>query len=552
MEHIRVRNLRCIADTQTIKIKPMTLLVGANSSGKSSFLRVFPLLRQSAETRTLSGLLLNEGDVNFGFFNEAIHRDADPPELALKFGFTLRPGRYQGGAWNQFLIEPLPATCELTYAKRVKDPRYPSLRSVRMTLGSDSSPDTIEICADEDGKITKLSVNDFQANGESAQLRLLVRRGMVPVLTRSLDDKNGADSSVDVDVSEAGPFERLLLKETDVLFHGRTTTETRLSTLRSLRIGNAEKMLIAMKEIVGVASWRERVSHWVTGTPTFRKVRNLLLANVASELLSSMNVYVSQSARTVHYFQPVRASVQRDYLSRDVPVDNVDPSGLNVAMFLASLEEVAQRKFRHWMLKHFRFEVFPQRVGDGARIALRMKEAGSDTEFNLADMGFGFSQMLPFLVQIWSLVEFESVRRRFVFRQHLLMNAAVPLTYLIAIEQPELHLHPALQARIADLFVAMTKISRENSLPLSFMLETHSPTIVERIGQLVEANELRPEDVQVLLFERGRDGKGANTADVRTVAFDREGVLQDWPFGFLSPPPSPAYQPSPSTDRSSN
>ena len=47
MDAIRIENLRCLADTGLIDIKPITLLVGANSSGKSTFLRAFPLLRQS-------------------------------------------------------------------------------------------------------------------------------------------------------------------------------------------------------------------------------------------------------------------------------------------------------------------------------------------------------------------------------------------------------------------------------------------------------------------------------------------------------------------------
>ena len=84
-------------------------------------------------------------------------------------------------------------------------------------------------------------------------------------------------------------------------------------------------------------------------------------------------------------------------------------------MVLASLGPTALSKFREWMLHHFGFEVYPQSVGDGARIALRMKEAGSDAEFNLADMGFGFSQMLPFLFQIWYVVERDSRRATGVY-----------------------------------------------------------------------------------------------------------------------------------------
>ncbi|WP_406569170.1 AAA family ATPase [Aeromonas caviae] len=49
MKAIRIKNLRCFNDTGYIEIKPINLLIGLNSTGKSSFARVFPLLKQSIE-----------------------------------------------------------------------------------------------------------------------------------------------------------------------------------------------------------------------------------------------------------------------------------------------------------------------------------------------------------------------------------------------------------------------------------------------------------------------------------------------------------------------
>lgn len=47
MEKLRFRNYRCFEDTGGVEIKPVTVLIGANSSGKSSFLEFFPLMKQS-------------------------------------------------------------------------------------------------------------------------------------------------------------------------------------------------------------------------------------------------------------------------------------------------------------------------------------------------------------------------------------------------------------------------------------------------------------------------------------------------------------------------
>ena len=550
MDQIRVSNLRCIADSGMVEIKPITLLVGANSSGKSSFLRVFPLLKQSVETQTISGLLLNEGDVDFGFFNEAIHGGAS--ELKLEFSFIIKNGLYQGGELNPFLAAPLPITCELTYAKRAIDQHYPFLRSVVLTMRSQDAFDEIKVVADEEGKISKFKVNEFEANDELLNWRLRVGRGVVPGLIQELvDDVNSTGLQPDED-SENELFDANLIEATKNLFHIESSKEMRLGTLRNIRIGVRQDMLTAMKDIHGANYWNQQVSNWTLETPMFRKVRELLLGRTARKLLSSARIHVSQLARSVHYFQPVRASVMRDYSSRDVEVGSVDPSGLNVAMVLASLRTDAQQQFRDWMSTHFGFEVFPKKVGDGARIALRMKESGTGMEFNLADMGFGFSQMLPFLLEIWTLVEYKPRRRR--FRGSPVTNLAIPTSWIIAIEQPELHLHPALQARVADLFVAMAVLSRERDVPVRFFLETHSPTIIERIGQHVEGGRLKSEDVQVLLFERGLENQQASTASVQSVTFDSKGVLQDWPFGFLSAPfdPLPELPPAPASMQSAS
>lgn len=536
MESIRVSNLRCLADSTAIEIKPISLLVGANSSGKSTFLRVFPLLKQSHEMRSLGGLVLNEGDVNFGYFNEAIHKGAEPAELKITFGFTMQQGLYQGAQWNRFLANPMEANCELTYAKRAKDQRYPRLRAVLLTLKTGKVTDTIEISAEEEGNISKFLVNDLQCHDHVGSLRLRINRGIVPSLELALD-KEGPDSAFDVVEPVKGPLDKRLLSETNYLFHGGTLRETRLAMFHSIPIGSPHEMLKFMRN-AGPSTWQASARTWNIGSPTFCKVRNLLIAERMGDLLGSVNAHVTQLARSVHYFHPIRASVERDYLSRDVSVTAVDPSGINVAMVLASMSTEAVDKFRQWTRKYLGFEVFQESVGDGARIALRMKDVESGTEFNLADTGFGFSQMLPFLVQIWNLVEgrkFHTNRMRFV-QYGGNTRQAIPVSYLIAIEQPELHLHPALQARLADLIVAMARLSKEENLPVRFMLETHSPTIIERIGQSIDNSGISPDDVQVVLFGPDKEHPGTNTSNVRVTSFDSEGVLRDWPFGFLSAP----------------
>lgn len=74
LQSIRLRNLRSFADTDNspyIDLKPITVLIGKNSSGKSTFLRSLPLLRQSVEAHTTGPILWYSSYVDFGAFSEA-------------------------------------------------------------------------------------------------------------------------------------------------------------------------------------------------------------------------------------------------------------------------------------------------------------------------------------------------------------------------------------------------------------------------------------------------------------------------------------------------
>ena len=74
MESLRLKNYRCFEDTGDIPIKPLTFLVGSNSSGKSSFLKFFPLLKQSVSVRKRGVFLWNGHYVDFKDFKNTLRQ----------------------------------------------------------------------------------------------------------------------------------------------------------------------------------------------------------------------------------------------------------------------------------------------------------------------------------------------------------------------------------------------------------------------------------------------------------------------------------------------
>ncbi len=144
---------------------------------------------------------------------------------------------------------------------------------------------------------------------------------------------------------------------------------------------------------------------------------------------------------------------------------------------------------------------------------LLLTDLRSDTYVTHRDIGVGMSQIMPILVYVYGSK-----------KQHIL------------IEQPEIHLHPALQAELGDVFIESALGDAQNR----FILETHSEHLILRImkrmrqmarGELPEEHPfgVRPEDVAILYVEPGEEG-----AVVKVLELDEEGQLLDpWPGGFF-------------------
>jgi predicted ATP-dependent endonuclease of OLD family len=143
---------------------------------------------------------------------------------------------------------------------------------------------------------------------------------------------------------------------------------------------------------------------------------------------------------------------------------------------------------------------------------LVMYDRRSKTLVSHRDVGIGISQVLPVLAYSFAFEE-----------------------KLFAIEQPEIHLHPALQSELADVFIESALGERRNT----FLLETHSEHLLLRVMRRMRetfestlpegCRAVRPEDVMVLFVEPD----GARSI-VREMPLNERGELvKAWPGGFF-------------------
>lgn len=95
----------------------------------------------------------------------------------------------------------------------------------------------------------------------------------------------------------------------------------------------------------------------------------------------------------------------------------------------------------------------------------------------------------------------------------------------ITIQQPELHIHPAMQSELGSFLVDIAAKRKQNQL----LVETHSEHILLRVQRLIRRGDVDPKDVALLFVGEGPDG-----VEVRRIALRTDGSLSEWPDGFLA------------------
>lgn len=143
--------------------------------------------------------------------------------------------------------------------------------------------------------------------------------------------------------------------------------------------------------------------------------------------------------------------------------------------------------------------------GDGGRLyETKMRIKGTAYDASLADVGVGVSQVLPVIVQLYF----------------------APYGSLLLFEQPEIHLHPSVQAALADLFIEATE-----TMGHQVIIESHSEHFLVRMQRrIAEATTSIASRDNIKLFVCSIEKKASVAKELE---MDEYGKIHNWPEDFF-------------------
>ncbi|WP_421928786.1 AAA family ATPase [Neoaquamicrobium sediminum] len=515
-----VNNLRRLIAVPRIEIRPLTILLGRNSAGKSTFLRSISLLRQSIETNSSAPILWYGNYVDFGNYKSAVSDNDVSNEITFSFGidnFNKYTNRQNYLGIRKDVVIPQAVQYGNILIDYIIGGDGDSTYRSEIRLEVKEIDTVLEI---EFGS-RKPFVSNIKINGDTFKVIPDNYRIFIPnneLFGRPTFFAVGKDESLNFEhirdvfrgaiEKEIGNIDarvgrHRITKEADRILNQRSLSPAALKELSKADTQTFRQFYTSLPQ-----RWR---------SPKLKKLDEICRVHHSFEVLDALSFSLNSLFRSVEYIGPARARSERFYRQQELEVSEISPDGRNLPMFLASLDPFTLSSFSSWVERVFGYGVSVQK--NEGHISINLEQAGKSV--NVLDTGYGVSQILPVLTQIWWMQQPDRYRRRSVSANRLDVKT-------LLIEQPELHLHPAHQALIADVFVDALK---NESAPVSFVVETHSESLINRLGELVSLGLVSADDVQIAIFGDDQNGEGQQVA---ISTFGPDGVLQNWPHGFFN------------------
>ncbi len=558
------------AEGTRLELAPITLLFGANSSGKSTILQALQYVREVLERRNANPDRTVYGGefIDLGGFRNLVHQRDLTRRIGIKLELELnraripdlvpepwedwQPGQTQDeeGIWE--FHELLQTTKDRTEAVSIGlEIGWSDARRTAVVVGYEAGVNGVwlaRITASDDGRDVSIRINKdnpifvryatqedidtiaaaFDDWIDPSDLQAPNSAGAIQVKGASTNMADAADDNHAYSV-----FGQILARVRDA------GMERPGSGLRQWLIG-FDSALPRLGDLLAIPASGSGGS------------ANIYIARDFTAFLSSLvvgpGVLLRDQLRKLRYLGPIRNVPIREFDAALTPDEARWADGTaawetlltgdadlvsEVSLWMSSPDkldtgyEIERRQTKEvhagaldWLLAAADSDA-PLRLDPKLSTELRalperrrldLIEATTGMRVQPRDVGIGISQVLPVVVATLE-----------------------PSASLVAIEQPELHIHPAVQVGLGDLLIEGAK-----QRGISFLIETHSEHLILRLLRRIRettAAELPPglsrvaaSDINVLYVERS----DSEQVEIRPIGIDENGkFLGRWPKGFF-------------------
>ncbi|KKM22284.1 hypothetical protein LCGC14_1626880 [marine sediment metagenome] len=532
IEEIGIKHFKGIKHVERLKIKPISLFCGKNSSGKTSILESILLIKQSSEkNQSFNELILNGKYVRLGAFKDISWKNHTEGEIS--FTFKLRKEK---DIKNKKVTS---SKIELKFKRKDSSTLFDDVMLNQMILKvmkkgqkhkilsiDKSNPKTQiltwDLSEDFDLEIsTHQGKIDYQEDSEGKFFGIIHKFENTIIFTRPVSLK-----------IEDQQFYKITQKKNHPLIKIKEKIKSLIENFPNIEVEKKKNTLEELKNILKERKVR-RIGYFLNEyedmdlNKRFDKDTIKLFDNIIEEIerelvqdINSFHREISLKLRTlaeemdkISFIGPLREEPSLRYTCEEQKLE-IGNRGENAPLIFESekkliveefflMEQGKYKKLKNkpsseiWNLwsKYFKFGKLKSTPTSDSMFRFKINE------HNLKHVGFGISQVFPILI--------EGVR--------------IEKGNTLILEQPEIHLHPDLQMRLADFFISMG-ISGRNTI-----IETHSEHIINRIvRRVVEDNDHNLKELIGVYFVN----MGKNGLEIEEIIIDKKGII-NWPKGFF-------------------
>ena len=534
LEQLTIEGFKAFGERVEIPLAPLTLIYGPNSAGKSSIIQSLLLLKQSHGIDDLPEvpvLRANGPDAQLGDLDKSFNRMAG----VARMSFGIR--------WSAGCARFWPSFSQLKDLTRLWSADDESEGTTAEELLDQFSIGTLELCLSYIGKgqveqhlrgtglrehpdfERRLLTGHFGGSGWYNWVRLGPLDGLAHLAPdpRAAAWLRSADGTTD-DTTDLEAWAFKWLVDGDVF----CDQEMMGNTHRFLsRAGQVE---LAEWEAEGylTKAQHQAIRKLLRSHPEAPYWANTIRLSFARAMFAAHRQYAWMLRRAKH-LGPVREPPARLY--EPVRKQPAQSDGSN--SWLQTAGEL-QNAVSTWLSRleiPYSVSAKKRHMGRG-EIELRLRDKRRGRLTDLQDVGYGVGQLLPIL-----------------FKGLTAQRGGVES--LIAVEQPELHLHPRQQGGVADFLIETSQPSIDwaevarnaegidgplglhacfpERVGVQWLVETHSEALMLRTQKRIREGQLAPDHVCVLYVEPGPRG-----ARARRLRLDNSGqFIDEWPDGFF-------------------